>query len=95
MTRRGTTNRNDRGNAADRRARKLYLLDEFGDGVTVACALGVSPNCPGTVTFDTLSVDRIVPGIEGGRYTRDNIRPSCLPCNSLTGALLGLARRAS
>lgn len=36
----------------------------------------------------TLTIDRIVPGCLGGRYTRDNIRPACLRCNSQTGVLL-------
>jgi hypothetical protein len=94
-TRRGTTNSNRRGNASDRRARKLWLLTEYGDGVTAECSLAVSSDCPGTVTFETMSVDRIVPGIEGGTYARGNIRPACCPCNSLTGARLALARRAS
>ena len=95
MTARGTTNRNDRGSAADRRTRKLWLLREFGDGATARCALAVSPRCPGVVTFDTLSVDRIVPGVDGGRYVRGNIQPSCGPCNSVAGALLGVARRSA
>lgn len=91
---RGTTNRNQRGGAPDRRVRKLWLLAEFGDGVTAACALGVSPNCQRTVQFDTITVDRFpVPGCQGGTYRRGNIRPACGPCNTEDGSALGVARR--
>lgn len=34
----------------------------------------------------TLTVDRIVPGAQGGSYRRTNIRPACASCNSITGA---------
>lgn len=34
----------------------------------------------------TVTVDRIVPGAKGGKYTRNNIRPACATCNSVTGA---------
>lgn len=33
----------------------------------------------------TLTVDRIIPGCQGGTYRRDNIRPACGTCNSETG----------
>lgn len=83
-TSRGTTNTNARGNAADRRVRKQWLLDTFGDGETAPCAF-----CFGPVTLDTITVDRFpVPGCQGGRYVRGNIRPACGPCNSVHGAVL-------
>lgn len=92
---RGTTNRNDRGSTKDRAARKRWLLKAFGDGDVAACALRACPECLGTVTFETISVDRHpVPGCEGGRYTRKNIRPGCPPCNSFTGGQLGAHRKA-
>lgn len=40
------------------------------------------------LTWKTLNVDRIIPGCEGGRYTRNNIRPACALCNSSTGGRL-------
>lgn len=49
--------------------------------------------CGLILTFDTITVDRIVPGIEGGRYIRKNIRPACAPCNCETGGQLGAARK--
>lgn len=47
---RGTTNRNSRGSASQRRARKLWLLVTFGDGVKAPCSY-----CQALVDFDTIS----------------------------------------
>jgi hypothetical protein len=93
---RGTTNRNARGSVSDRQARKLWLLTTFGDGTSAPCALAVSSKCQGTVTVDTITVDRYpVAGVDGGTYRRDNIRPACGPCNAADGARLGNSRRAT
>lgn len=94
MTRpRGTSNSDARGNPTDRANRKRWLLTTFGDGTTAPCALNVSSDCQGTVTYDTITVDRYpVPGCEGGRYVHGNIRPACAPCNTLDGARLGNQR---
>lgn len=82
---RGTTNTNVRGSAEARRARKVWLLEKFGDGVTALCSFG----CGTALTFETITVDRYpVPGCHGGRYTRGNIRPACGPCNSAVGGAL-------
>lgn len=90
---RGTTNRNVRGNTSERRARKLWLLDEFGDGVTAPCLIDWDMHCLGTVTVDTLTVDRYpIPGIDGGTYARGHIRPACGPCNSRAGTALRESR---
>jgi hypothetical protein len=62
-----------RGFARDRRARKQRLLDKFGNGVECPCTW-----CGTTLTWATLQQDRIVPG---GPYRRDNLAPSCGPCN--------------
>jgi HNH endonuclease len=35
-----------------------------------------------------VSVDRIIPGCQGGTYRRENIRPACGRCNSVYGATL-------
>lgn len=90
---RGTSNTNSRGSAAQRRARKAWLLLTFD--------LDLGPErarcsfCQAEVTFDTITVDRFpVPGIEGGRYVRGNIRPACGSCNSLDGIALREARKA-
>jgi 5-methylcytosine-specific restriction endonuclease McrA len=42
--------------------------------------------CGKLLTADTVTVDRIVPGCQGGTHRRSNIRPACGPCNSVTGA---------
>lgn len=85
--RRGTSSENLRGSAEDRRRRKRYLLDTYGDGQTTRCAF-----CKGMLTYDTVTVDRYpIPGRAGGRYTRDNIRPACGPCNSEDRGLTALA----
>lgn len=84
-TRRGTSNTNERGNAAARRARKAWLLAQFGDGTMAPCSFG----CNTLVTLETITVDRYpVPGCHGGRYVQGNIRPACGPCNSSHGGRL-------
>lgn len=81
--RRGTTNRNARGNSTDRARRRLYLLQAFesnqGPG-TCRCY-----RCGRVLDDATVTVDRITPGCRGGRYVRSNIRPACERCNSETG----------
>lgn len=84
-------NGGDRHNSYDRRERKLWLLGAKistkygpapfgGNGTTVDCV-----HCDRELMLETLTQDRIVPGIRGGRYTYDNIQPSCLSCNSSRG----------
>ncbi len=91
---RGTTNRNQRGNTKERAARRQWLLDTYGDGVTAPCMIQFDENCLGTVCEGTLTVDRHpVPGIDFGTYDRDNIRPACGPCNSRAGTALREARK--
>lgn len=53
-----------------------------GDGVP-ACRCY---RCGILLTEDKVTVDRVVPGCQGGRYVRGNIRPACAGCNSETGA---------
>lgn len=62
--RRGTSNADARGSAANRRARKLWLLEQFGDGTSAPCSFG----CGTVLTLDTVTVDRFpIPGCQGGR----------------------------
>lgn len=82
--RRGTTNRNVRGSAEGRRRRKIWLLQQFGDGQVAPCGF-----CGVLVDFDSITVDRYpIPGCQGGTYRRNNIRPACGPCNSTHGGAL-------
>lgn len=85
---RGTSNTNVRGNAKQRRARKVWLLATFDTDLGPAlarCALRCHRDCTGTVTYETMQVDRIVSGLAGGTYRRDNIQPACGPCNHQKG----------
>lgn len=43
--------------------------------------------CGCLLITDTVTADRIIPGDEGGTYRRENIRPACGSCNSITGNL--------
>lgn len=91
MSRRGTTNTNVRGSSYDRRRRKQWLLDTFGDGTTVVCSFA---GCNKILTFATMTVDRYpLAGIDGGRYRRGNIRPACRTCNESDGATKMVSRR--
>lgn len=83
MSPRGTSNGNASGSSYDRRRRKQWLLVTFGDGTTAPCHY-----CEKALTFVTLTVDRILAGVLGGTYRRDNIRPACMRCNSLEGSKL-------
>lgn len=49
--------------------------------------------CGKLLSVETVTVDRIVPGCEGGTYRRNNIRPACGTCNSSTGQKLSIERR--
>lgn len=89
---RGTTNRNQRGSSADRRRRKQWLLDTFGDGFTCLCSF---QDCIEVLIFETITVDRIQLGMDGGTYRRNNIRPACAFHNSSEGSLAMHARRKS
>lgn len=60
--------------------------------------------CGRLLTAETVTVDRIIPGAEGGTYGgpvrdqrdgRTNVRPACQPCQSETGGALGAARKAA
>lgn len=66
-----------RGSAAARRASKRHLLATYGDGTVCPCVF-----CGITLTFETVTRDRIIPGSQGGTYRRDNLQPACLTCNS-------------
>lgn len=83
MTDRGTSNTNARGSAAQRRARRAWIVVTFGnDGIVTCYRCDVPLLAEGPDAFE---VDRIVPGCLGGTYARSNIRPVCPPCNIETG----------
>lgn len=60
----------------------LVDVDPGTEGSSPACRCY---RCGALLTAETVTVDRIIPGCQGGTYRRDNIRPACGPCNSSTG----------
>jgi hypothetical protein len=97
-SRRGTTNRNQRGNTRDRSARRAWLVATFQanhsmtpDGKPCPSGQGAKAcrcyRCGTLLTYATVTIDRIVPGNHGGTYRRNNIRPACAKCNSGTAHL--------
>jgi 5-methylcytosine-specific restriction endonuclease McrA len=81
-------NGNDRGSAADRRARLAWIFRVFGVDGIVTCTFCAVPLLP-----EDCTVDRIVPGCKGGRYVRGNIRPACKPCQDEQGGRIGHEQR--
>lgn len=90
----GRCNTNERGSAADRRARKRWLLSPAagwgGDGLDVPCW-----DCGVLCEYDDLVADRIIAGHRGGTYCRSNIAPHCALCSSRQGQRLTVAARVS
>lgn len=87
-TKRGTSNSNARGSTTDRRRRKVWLLATFSPELGPDKVVCEEDGCTEILTYETMTVDRILPGALGGRYTRDNIRPMCEPCNIWRGLQL-------
>lgn len=92
----GTCNGADRGNTTNRRRRKEWLIQEYRanvdagpDGRPVPRGEGRPAarcfRCGDLLTMETITPDRINPGVKGGSYRRENCRPSCLPCQWATG----------
>jgi len=121
VTRRGTTNRNVRGNSEDRRRRREYLVATYAadmvyfehpekeDRVVVMDRTPQAKQleewgwtkyhlcrcyrCGKLLDVNSVSPDKIKPQALGGTYRRENIRPACDGCQSLTGGILGAQRR--
>jgi len=97
--RRGTSNSDARGGTPARRARRAWLLSTYASDVPGFCRCyrcGVLLYNPDGGPEDLgaldplgesrpVTVDRIIPGCQGGTYRRNNIRPACGGCNSETG----------
>jgi hypothetical protein len=67
----------ERGSAKDRRRRRQWILGHFGDGERARCI-----HCPTIVDWGTMEIDRTE---IGGKYVRQNVQPSCKPCNRERG----------
>jgi len=79
-------------NDADDQAFLQAYLEEGGVAYEVLATCRCF-RCGRLLIDATLTADRIKPGVEGGSYCRENIRPACGPCNSSTGSKLGHERR--
>lgn len=73
MSRRQQTGDDRRGNSKDRAARKIWMLNQFGNGHSVDCR-----HCGTSLDYANVQADRIIPG---GSYRRSNVQPSCQTCN--------------
>lgn len=58
--------------------------EPHGSGVAVCRCY----RCGDLLSTNSVTVDRIIPGCQGGTYRRNNIRPACGGCNSETGGAL-------
>ncbi len=86
-----TGNGNLRGGAAQRRELKVWMLAEFGDGVTAPCSFG----CGRELFYSEITKDRYpIPGRKGGKYIKGNVRPACMSCNARHGAKEAALERA-
>lgn len=66
----------DRPGSVRRRKLRQDLLTEFGDGTTCPCL-----NCGRRLDITTVSMDRIIPGSDNGRYVPKNLIPMDYDCN--------------
>lgn len=82
LTGRGASNSNARGNSRDRAARRRWLVTAWPSDVPGFCRCY---RCGKRLDEDSVTADRIVPGAQGGRYVRSNLRPACAKCNAETG----------
>lgn len=98
---RAEASRNERGSAEARRRRRVWLLETYRadhdlfafihDGIWWPVAVGKGEpacrcyRCGELLSLATLTVDRIIPGCQGGTYRRTNVRPACFDCNNETG----------
>lgn len=70
----------------------VYDVQEYNPRLDSCTGYTSGPNpacrcyrCGGLLVFETVTVDRVIPGCQGGTYRRNNIRPACGKCNSETG----------
>jgi hypothetical protein len=66
----------DRPGSKQRKANRQALLKEFGNGKRAPCVC-----CGRNVTESTMSLDRIIPGSDGGTYRQGNLVPMDYDCN--------------
>lgn len=87
-----TPNRWNKGNTADRAARRRNLLRHWGDGTACECVwCGRTLTDMGTAASgaghdDHVTADHVVCHTDGGKYTMTNLVPACTTCNKSRGA---------
>lgn len=86
-----TGNKNQRPPSHIGRALKVWMMSEFGDGITVPCSFG----CGRRLFYSEVTKDRHpIPGRKGGKYVKGNVRPACMSCNASEGARQSAVERA-
>jgi 5-methylcytosine-specific restriction endonuclease McrA len=78
-----------------RRTRKVngatvrdYVTESFSHGADIACHLCEAPlstRKDDAYGLHYLTLDRIIPGSDGGRYVPENLLPACPTCNKTRG----------
>lgn len=78
------SNKNRRPNSYKSRELKVWMLREFGDGITVPChgTCGRQDLLYSQFTKDLYPI----PARRGGKYEKGNVRPMCMSCNAADGA---------
>jgi hypothetical protein len=66
----------DRPGSQRRKVLRQQLMDEYGDGTKAPCIA-----CGRNVTATTVSLERLKPGADGGRYVLANLAPMDYDCN--------------
>jgi 5-methylcytosine-specific restriction endonuclease McrA len=88
------TNPRNKLNRKDALALRKNLTRGYGDGHagTVPCvycgailSLDAERRTDGRAAADTITLDRITPGSDGGRYNLANVLPACMACNHERG----------
>lgn len=67
----------------DVKIKRRRLLQDFGNRKTCKCQ-----KCKKTLSYETVTIDHILPQALGGTYARRNLRPLCKSCNEALGRIL-------
>jgi hypothetical protein len=76
----GRAGGDDRPGPTVRARYQQQMMTEFGDGEHAPCIY-----CGRTLEPDTATLERLVPGREGGLYVMPNLAPACYDCNNWRG----------
>jgi hypothetical protein len=74
----------------------VWLLATFSKRLGRHRAKCAFRGCQTILTLETVTVDRYpIPGVLGGTYARDNIRPACASCNYGEGYAISQRNQAA